>query len=422
LINIAVIGAGPKAAAIAAKAEVLNRIANIGFNITIFEKGRIGNNWTGPSAYTDGEQLLCTPAERDVGFPYDTSIHSEVPHYMQADYSWMAYSVQKGDQSYSDWVNRGTLRPTHNDFSEYVRFVIERSDAKCEELTEVVSLRAKRRKWIVTVRTSPLSSPCDFDTEFDGVVVTGPGPAKGVVSGTKNFPGLFDCENVWNNLSDVKQRLRKYPEDLVIVGGGGAAAAIASWLIESGFQDHAIRFIAPQATFYMRSGGFFENRVFDDEQLWALLSQKEQSEFIDRITRGVVWQSVSDRLVAAKQLSITPGRATSIAQSPEQPELLLVDFAPAAGGQSRQIEASVVIDASGFDTWWFRNLLPKPYNDARKLQKAANHMKRNLQLPLGSLPPIHVPNVASRIGPGYSSLMVLGRMSDRILIDYVDFT
>ena len=42
MTNLAVIGGGPKAAAIAAKAEVLNRIAGIGFEITIFEQAQLG--------------------------------------------------------------------------------------------------------------------------------------------------------------------------------------------------------------------------------------------------------------------------------------------------------------------------------------------------------------------------------------------
>ncbi|MEJ8630188.1 hypothetical protein P0F65_10725 [Sphingomonas sp. I4] len=66
--HLAVIGAGPKAAALAAKAYCLQQ-QGIPVAVTVFERNEIGANWTGDFGYTDGIQRLCTPAERDLGFP-----------------------------------------------------------------------------------------------------------------------------------------------------------------------------------------------------------------------------------------------------------------------------------------------------------------------------------------------------------------
>lgn len=58
--NIAVVGGGAKAAALAARAHALRKegVADIG--VTIFEQDEIGANWTGRGGYTDGAQRLCT--------------------------------------------------------------------------------------------------------------------------------------------------------------------------------------------------------------------------------------------------------------------------------------------------------------------------------------------------------------------------
>ena len=65
------IGGGPKAAAIAAKAFVLTHLGLDPPEVEIFEPDHLGAAWSGRSGYTDGTQPLCTLAERDLGYPYD---------------------------------------------------------------------------------------------------------------------------------------------------------------------------------------------------------------------------------------------------------------------------------------------------------------------------------------------------------------
>ncbi len=71
--KIAVVGGGPKAAAICAKAWCLNQDSRQ-LRIQVFEKSGFGAAWNGRHGYTDGDQKLCTPAERDVGFPYEEGL------------------------------------------------------------------------------------------------------------------------------------------------------------------------------------------------------------------------------------------------------------------------------------------------------------------------------------------------------------
>jgi hypothetical protein len=67
--TIAVVGAGPKAAAIATKAWALRSAGIKDVDVIVFDPEGPGAAWDGRHGYTDGQQLLCTPPERDLGFP-----------------------------------------------------------------------------------------------------------------------------------------------------------------------------------------------------------------------------------------------------------------------------------------------------------------------------------------------------------------
>ncbi|WP_367570509.1 SidA/IucD/PvdA family monooxygenase [Pseudorhizobium pelagicum] len=418
---MAVIGAGPKGAAIAAKAAALKRAIGTDIEVTLFDQNTAAGNWKGSHGFTDGDQKLCTPAERDVGFPYDHVFGEETAAIMQAEYSWMAYSVQSDDVVYSDWVNRGGEKATHGQFADYLKFVIDASNAKQEYHTEVVGLTRSGKKWAISVN-GPSGTGSTMPDLYDGVVVTGPGPARKTF-GTFGDPALFDAEDFWSRNTTIRKLVRGSDLPIVIVGGGGAAAAIAAWLVSNLASDQEIVFLAQQPTFYMRTGGFFENRVFDDEEVWDLLGQREKDDFVNRITRAVVWETVAEKLTAAENLHLSPGRAKSIAKSTGGTShgVLTVTYRPCAGGPDTTVDACVVVDAAGFDTWWFRKLLPSRwggYGDD-KLKKLAGGMDYQLRLCMRGYPSFHAPTVSQSRGPGFTSLMVLGRMADRILSAYV---
>ncbi|MBY3179092.1 SidA/IucD/PvdA family monooxygenase [Rhizobium leguminosarum] len=416
--RLAVIGAGPKGAAITTKAQLINehhREHHI--EVVVYEKGDYASNWNGGGSYTDGEQELCTPATRDLGFPYDATFGLNVQQEMQERYSWMAYLV--GENKYSAWINQRRERPTHADFAKYLALAIKESGADCRTFTTVVNLRAERGRWIVT--SQDREGKISEDRGFDGVVITGPGPAQKVTPGFSH-EGLFDGEDVWTKLDDLKSRLDTIDEEIVIIGGGGTAAAIAAWMIRKGVHK-PISFISEQPTFYTRHGDYFENRVFDDEDMWLLLNENQRRDFVGRTTRAVVWAAVSDQLAAANNLRLLPGRVISLAAAGEEfPELVEVKYRPSNNQETlAPLNCGVVVDASGFDKWWFKKLLPTKWQEKKSsyFEKQAAKMSKELVLPLSNLPPLHVPMVSWTQGPGFSSLMVLGRMADRILSKYV---
>jgi mycobactin lysine-N-oxygenase len=112
--SLAVLGGGPKGAAVAAKAAALLAEGYQPPAVTIFEPDKFGAAWTGTSGYTDGLQPLCTLAERDFGFPYDRMTFGDaVAADMLSRFSWHRFSVEEGidDTLYENWVVQGRKPP-----------------------------------------------------------------------------------------------------------------------------------------------------------------------------------------------------------------------------------------------------------------------------------------------------------------------
>src|SRR3954470_23858321 len=90
--KLIIVGAGPKAMAIAAKNQVL---AEMGFSVPdihIIERREVGANWTGNAGFTNGKLALGTSPEKDVGFPYQSvnwgeGLNEKIDRRMK-DFSW----------------------------------------------------------------------------------------------------------------------------------------------------------------------------------------------------------------------------------------------------------------------------------------------------------------------------------------------
>jgi mycobactin lysine-N-oxygenase len=132
--RLAIIGGGPKGAAVAAKAWALANTARYRPpDVVIYERQGIGAAWSGQSGYTDGLQPLCTPAERDLGYPYDrASFGRDVASAMSARFSWHAFCVAEGmgATEYDQWVLYDRSPPVHRDFARYLQSVVRRSGAQ----------------------------------------------------------------------------------------------------------------------------------------------------------------------------------------------------------------------------------------------------------------------------------------------------
>ncbi len=177
--------------------------------VTIVEPVTAGASWTGGAGFTDGTQELCTPALRDIGFPYSDPLPSDVDIRMLA-YSWPAYLIERqAEYTYSDWVSAGCGRPTHSEFAKYLSWCLQKAEKSAAvEVRPGSAVQIDHdegsREWIVHCEgTDGSSSP--FEIRSEGLVVTGIKKKKlNLLEGTPG-PLLFTGVDYWNkeNLSSI---------------------------------------------------------------------------------------------------------------------------------------------------------------------------------------------------------------------------
>lgn len=436
--EIAVIGAGPKAAAIAAKAAVLNELAGRPLlKVTVFESYTPMAAWRGKLGYTDGEQPLCTLAERDLGFPYSNATFGHhAASRMLANFSWQAFSLRQrsGRANYEDWVLRGRNPPIHQIFSDYAEDALTRSGATSRWDTTVMEVRhdAVTGRWRLKHR--PTAGTATATDAFDGIVVTGSGTPKPmlplrrkvlhlvpppVVAAAPTPPLYYDGSSFWTALPRIESALRSAADARVcLIGGGGTAAAIANWCVRRGLKVD-LTIIGTSPSLFGRYRGFFEDRLFTDEGEWALLSEKDKREFVARQTAGVVWETILPVLEKA-ELSYVAGKGVAVEVDPAGE--LFVEYAPSHNPAALGLlPATVVVDARGFDVWWFLSLLdPLDVPSLGAKDDIERNISHALELQGPSFPTgFHVPMVGFLQGPAAGNLMGLGWMADRILGPYV---
>ena len=427
--RIVVVGGGPKAAAIAAKAEVLNRLSRTRLQVTIIEQSEIGANWTGSHGYTDGEARLCTPAERDLGFPYDVGIAGqEVAAAMHSGYSWGAFQIERGrsdaQSGFKNWVNRGRLPPTHAEFAAYIRWAVERSGAKVE-IARVERIEGDGDGWLV--HRVPTPADAQRLERFDGVVFTGPGPPLRGIEVQVSNDRIADGRSFWDDPDGFLAQAKGSEDPLIILGAGGTAAAIAARATRAR-EVGLVLVIGDPAALFTRVEAFFENQIFTDAAVWKKLDKRTRRKFTARLNRGVVWAAISDELARSPKVRFEParGKKVSVRQPLPGKEEIAVEYE--RGGETFGATGSLAVDASGFDAWWFAPMLPDdlrdritgatPEEEKEKRRKIQDEMTANLALFPDGPAPIHAPMLSQAVGPGLMSLMALGAMSDLVLNRY----
>lgn len=439
MATIAVVGGGPKAAALAAKADVLRRhSARPVPQIVIYERTALGANWAGGNGYTDGLQPLCTLAERDLGFPYQSAYGTAAAEALFADYSWHSFAVRQGlgPAGYEQWVLQGRQPPSHSDFAAYLTSAIARSGA-LHRPAEVTGLDYQPASSQWEVRWSDRLGAVHWD-QHDAVVITGSGPAlpalAGAVdaSGNRN-PRVFDGISFWTELDEIAKILVAESVDdrrIVLIGAGGTAAAIAYWFVRARI-DVPITIIGREPTLYARHPGYFEDRLFSDESAWLALPDHARDEFVRRLTTGVVWDYVLKNLDVARiayqcadaiGFNTLPGPHAGLYPDVEVNVRPTAPPGAAPSAAATAQDGAVFVDARGFDRWWFASLLPAHLalhfgrtNQAAVQAAVDDALRVGAPFPAG----LHAPMLASRQGPAASNLMALGWMSDRILRAFV---
>lgn len=411
---LAVVGAGPKAMAIETKAKVLRDLKIGALDVVVIEKSATAAHWGGTCGYTDGEQELGTPPEKDVGFPY-RSIFGRKTACEMLRYSWQSFLIDKGQCDYSDWIDRGRRQPVHRDWAEYLQWIRAESDAEIIQDTVVgVELREKGQLGVNLLQSRPIIC--------HGIVFTGPGRARMIGDGQSDCEHIFDGRSYWQNLHKFKVLTAKEDVRIAVIGAGETAASVVSSLLNI-FEDTnaIIDSITRSGTLYTRGESFHENRIFSNPDAWAGLKKSEKEEFIERTDKGVF--SVAAQAIikhAWGNFRVSHGNVESVWVEGDK---VLVRVA------GRKFKTPLVYDkvvvAIGFDPWEpLKTLFPSETWSNQPLMRLKDRIDYHLRFPVGAKNSfshnIHTPMLAGMAqGPGFPNLSCLGVLSDRIISTYI---
>lgn len=418
--TLVVIGAGPKAMALAAKAAVL---AELGFEVpavAVVEQKEIGANWTGSAGYTNGRQPLGTSPEKDLGFPYESSCWGDAAAQVNARmlrFSWQAFQIDRG--CYGDWVDRGKPAPLHEDWAAYLRWVAAGlGDHLRVHLGAVAGVGIEGGRWVVRYGEGGAGG----EVRGEGLVVTGPGRVNRP-GDLPDHPRVLTVETYWL-VADELASLRE--ARVAVVGTGETAAAVVIDLAEGIGRGLELDIYSPVGMAYSRGESYRENRVYTDPEQgnWSRLTPQHRRDFIRRTDRGVFSQEANRMLDRAANLEILPGRLVGAEVEGDREVRARFEY----HGEAREERYDYLILATGADHVALLDSKLDP--DARagilaaagvgEISMAAFEERVDVDLGLRGLEPrLHLPMLAGLgQGPGFANLSSLGRLSDRILESY----
>jgi mycobactin lysine-N-oxygenase len=436
--TLLVVGAGPKAVAIAAKRYMLAKLGYPMPNLRIIDRQGVATHWTGKAGFTDGKQLLGTSPEKDIGFPYlsacwgDTELSRAVAQEM-VHFSWQSFLIDQ--LRYADWIDRGRTRPTHHEWSQYLQWVAEKVELElC--YGEVISMATTpdQQQWLLTCQSGENGTP--FIISGNGLVITGPGTPLTIPGQPKEHPRIMDGASFWQRSEEIVQvrTQAKKPLNIGVIGTGETAAAIVIALVDALKDSVFIEVISPYGVIYSRDEGFDENRLFSDPDgklanlfgdhkhaaNWLQMSERDRREFVRRTDRGVFSVKAMKELSNFETVRSVLGSVRRI-----HAHEIGVRVESEYNGTLKYDEYDYLVVARGFDPLWFRRGLDQVTHDrlatvthsfdGRTIEHA---IQEDLSLE-GFTPKLHLPMLAGIAqGPGFPNLSCLGLLADRILASY----
>jgi mycobactin lysine-N-oxygenase len=406
--TLAVVGAGPKGIAIAAKSRALSEAGLDAPRVVLIDRSGVAGNWSGRQGFTSGLLPLGTPPEKDVGFPYAASwgAASSAVTAAMAPFSWQRHLIDHG--AYADWVDRGRLRPTHRQWSTYLRDVAERAEIELHA-GEVVGLDVgDDERWSLTIEPGMALSA-------DGVVLTGNGPPIQVAGQPEAHPRVLDGRNYW--LRDHSLH-KKIAQSVCVIGTGETAASVVINLLKKSHKRSTIDVLTSRGVLYSRGESYDENRFYSDPGEWPRLAESHRSEFLERTDRGVFSLQAEATLRQSPGFRTLAGRAAAI-EAGERQVVVTIEY----GTERERVAYDLVVVAIGFDGHWFKGLLGDEARRRLDDALAGGSLERRIEVDLSIAdlyPPLHLPALAGLAqGPGFPNLSCLGLLSDRVLRRYV---
>ncbi|MFG3617803.1 SidA/IucD/PvdA family monooxygenase [Nocardia sp. NPDC047654] len=406
--TLLVIGAGPKALAVAAKAHVMRELGLPAPRVVVVEAHAVGGNWLPSGGWTDGRHRLGTSPEKDVGFPYHSTWargrNQEINAAMMA-YSWTSFLIEQG--TYAEWIDRGRPNPAHHVWAKYLQWVARRIDLELVSGT-VRSIGAAADGWLVTA-TDPDGGTIRLDAT--GLMITGPGVSTKALA---DHPRVLSIAQFWDLAG---RRSLPVASRVAVIGGGETAGSALDELVRHGMLSISV--ISPMATIYTRGESYFENSLFSDPVKWAALTVQERRDVIRRTDRGVFSVRVQESLLGDSRVHHLQGRAVRVAEQGDGVALTLRN--ERRPDQSHTFD--LVIDATGGQPLWFLNLFDQDAADLLELAVGGRPTQERIEVSIGydlavsgMETKLYLPNLAAVAqGPGFPNLSCLGELSDRVL-------
>jgi mycobactin lysine-N-oxygenase len=406
--TLLVVGAGPKALAVAAKAAVMRDLGLPAPRVIAVDSHAVGGNWEAGGGWTDGRHRLGTSPEKDIGFPYRASIAPGHNHEINAAmmaYSWSSFLVDRG--TYAEWIDRGRPNPPHHNWAKYLQWVAQKINLELVMGT-VSSVSSDGAGWTVAVSSADGTSRT---LQADGLMISGPGRSDRALA---SHPKVLSIAEFWN----LAGRREIPPSSrAAVIGGGETAGSALDELVRH--DAMTISVISPTATIYTRGESFFENALFSDPSKWAALSTVERRDVIRRTDRGVFSVRVQETLIGDARVHHLQGRVVRVADQAGSVALTLHNELRAA--QTHTFD--LVVDATGGQPLWFMELFDSATTDLLELAIGWPLDSERLELSIGYdlavtglEPKLYLPNLAGFAqGPGFPNLSCLGELSNRVL-------
>ncbi len=405
---LAVVGAGPKGIAIAAKARALAAAGLPVPRVVLVNRGQAAGNWSGRQGYTNGLLPLGTPPEKDVGYPYAAGwgdASADVVAAM-AEYSWQRHLIRHG--AYSDWVDRGRMRPTHRQWSAYLREVADAAEAEIVSGVVTGLEVTGGDRWEVRLAAGD-------EIAADGLVITGAGPAITVPGQPRDHPRVLDGRTYWLAADELNHQRA---QNVCVIGSGETAASVVIDLVKRFHKRSTIDVLTARGVLYSRGESYDENRFYSDPADWPRLAETHRREFLGRTDRGVFSLQAEAVLNQARGFRALAGRAAAI-EARGQDVIVTIAY----GDERERVAYDAVVVAIGFDGRGFEALLGEDAGGRYRDALGGGDLDHKIDVDLsvsGLAPPLHLPVMAGLAqGPGFPNLSCLGLLSDRILRRYV---
>ncbi|MFB7513705.1 SidA/IucD/PvdA family monooxygenase [Streptomyces sp. NPDC056144] len=425
--DLVVVGLGPKAAAVCAKAAAVRELGLGAPRVLVVEQHDPAAHWGGAHGFTTGTEHLGTRPEKDVGFPY-ASAAAFGPRAAELDrlmtrYSWQAFLTETG--RLGDWVDQGCPAPEHRLFGAYLAWVVR----SCGDAVEVVRARVTALdvvdgEWLVHT-TGPAAAGA---LRARAVLVTGPGVPRRLEPASFAHPRLVDAGV---HRPELARLLGERPSARVAVIGGGESAASLALYVHGLVPDARLELFTPGGL-RVRDESDDVNRTYTagSGTDWAALTEGDRRTFISRTDRGVVSPALSQRLAEAVGGRVHRAAIRSVTavdgehgESGESGESGVLELHGDAGSLGR---FDLVLNATGFDPWQqidglltagARALLTDGADGTFDLAAAQRRIGPSLRFD-GAAPALYAPALAGVTqGPGFANLSCLGHLSDLVVRD-----